>query len=60
MDLKAIIISISDDQDLTDDQLDELLDLIDARLYRIRLEETIQQATSEAKLSQGVKIHVNY
>lgn len=60
MELQRIVISISEEDDLTDAQLDELLDLIEKELYRIGFEEGIQRVVSRAKLSHGVRVEVGY
>lgn len=60
MELKRITISIKEVANLTDAQLDELLDLIEKELYRIGFEEDIQRVISRAKLSHGVKVEIDY
>jgi len=60
MQLMTITISIDEDRDWTDAQLEELIELWEDRLDYIMLEYDLQQETSKAKLSQDVKVHLNY
>lgn len=60
MELKRITITISEEDDLTDAQLDELLDLINERLDQIGFKWNLLRVLEKAKLSHGVKVEVNY